>query len=215
MKTKKLELTYRAPRFKTTAVFNQEIGTITLADYLFKKYIILFFYPLNFSFICPTEILGFSNKFEQFSKLSTEILGISVDSEFSHLAWLQTKRKDAGLGNLKYPLLSDITKQISSNYNVLTKKGVALRGVFLIDKQGILQYFSTNNLSVGRNIQEILRILKAVQYVQKNPNKGCPANWKSGKTTILLTIVKKKRKKFKESKKYNKQKNKQKSFQSK
>lgn len=191
LKIEQIKVNGHAPKFKAAAVFDQEIGTITLADYFLKKYVLLFFYPLNFSFICPTEILSFSDKFQQFAKIDTEILGISIDSKFSHLAWLQIKRKNAGLGNLKYPLVSDLTKQISSKYNVLTKKGVALRGVFILDKQGILQYSSVNNLSVGRNIQEVLRVLKAIQYVQKNPNEGCPANWNVGKKTITLEMLKK------------------------
>lgn len=175
-----------APDFTATAVYDQEFKTIKLSDYAGSKYVVLFFYPLDFTFVCPTEVIAFSDRYEEFASLETEILGISVDSEFSHLAWIQTDRKMGGVGDLAYPLLSDIKKDISSAYNVLNvDAGVALRGLFIIDKEGIVQYATINNLSFGRNIQETLRTLKAIQYVQSHPDEVCPAGWEPGDKTMI------------------------------
>ena len=158
-----------APAFEAVAVFNEEFDKVILSDYLHKKYVVLFFYPFNFTFICPTEITAFSDNFHKFAELNTEVLGVSVDSKYSHLAWLQTEREAGGLGHLNYPLLSDLKKEISSAYNVLTDQGVALRGLFIIDMEGIIQYATINNLEFGRSIDETLRVLQAIQYVQLNP----------------------------------------------
>jgi len=146
----------QAPDFSATAVYDQEFKEIKLSDYL-GKYIILLFYPLDFTFVCPTEITAFSDSYSTIKNLNAEILGISVDSEYSHLAWLQTDRDAGGLGNLKYPLVSDLTKQISLSYNVLTESGKSLRGLFIIDKKGIIQHALVNNLDFGRNVSETLR----------------------------------------------------------
>ncbi|CAM9092426.1 unnamed protein product [Discosporangium mesarthrocarpum] len=181
----KIQVGEIAPDFEATAVFDQEFRNIRLSDYRKKKYVILFFYPLDFTFVCPTEITAFSDRFNDFFSLETEILGISVDSEYSHLAWLQTSREMGGLGDLNYPLISDLTKRISASYNVLIESGIALRGLFIIDKEGIIQYTTVNNLAFGRNVDEILRILQAIQYVQQNPDEVCPANWKPGDKTIV------------------------------
>jgi len=174
----------KAPDFTATAVFEQEFLTVKLSDYLNKKYVILFFYPLDFTFVCPTEITAFSDRFSEFDKLSTEILGISVDSEFSHLAWTQAPRKAGGLGELNYPLVSDLKKQISSQYNVLTEDGIALRALFIIDKQGVIQHSTINNLSFGRSVDETIRTLQAIQHSQNNPDEVCPVNWKPGQRTM-------------------------------
>ncbi|MBD0344768.1 MAG: peroxiredoxin, partial [Coleofasciculus sp. Co-bin14] len=145
-----------APDFTATAVVDQEFKTIKLSDYR-GKYVVLFFYPLDFTFVCPTEITAFSDRYDDFKKLDTEILGISVDSEFSHLAWIQTDRKSGGVGDLNYPLVSDIKKEISTSFNVLDPEaGVALRGLFIIDKDGVIQHATINNLSFGRNVDETL-----------------------------------------------------------
>nr|UAD84188.1 2-Cys peroxiredoxin [Gracilaria changii] len=174
----------QAPNFSAIAVYDQEFKKVTLSDYL-GQYVILLFYPLDFTFVCPTEITAFSDSYNEIQSLNTEILGISVDSEYSHLAWLQMERDLGGLGNLNYPLVSDLTKDISSSYNVLTEEGKALRGLFIIDKQGIIQYSLVNNLDVGRSVSETLRILKAIQYVQSHPDEVCPANWQPGQATII------------------------------
>lgn len=171
-----------APDFEAEAVFDQEFMKVKLSDYQKQgKYVVLFFYPLDFTFVCPTEITAFSDRHEEFAKLNTEIIGISVDSVFSHLAWIQTDRKAGGLGDLKYPLVADITKSISKSYDVLIENdGIALRGIFIIDKEGVIQSATINNLAIGRSVDETLRTLQAVQYVQANPDEVCPAGWKPG-----------------------------------
>ncbi len=152
---------------------------IKLSDYR-GKYVILFFYPLDFTFVCPTEIIAFSDRYEEFKKRNTEVLGVSIDSKFTHLAWKNTDRKKGGLGQIQYPLISDVTKQIAKDYDVLLDMGVALRGLFLIDKNGVVQHQLINNLPLGRNIDEALRIVEALQFHEKN-GEVCPANWAEGK----------------------------------
>lgn len=174
----------QAPNFSAIAVYDQEFKTIELSNYL-GKYVILLFYPLDFTFVCPTELIAFSNFYTEIEKLNAEVLGISVDSEYSHLAWLQTDRDSGGLGDLSYPLISDLTKKISLSYNVLTEDGKALRGLFIIDREGVIQYSLVNNLDFGRSVDETLRILKAIQYVQSHPDEVCPANWQPGDPTIV------------------------------
>ncbi len=182
----------KAPDFTATAVFDQEFKTIKLSDYR-GQYTVLFFYPLDFTFVCPTEIIAFSDRYKEFSTLNTEILGVSVDSEFSHLAWIQTDRKEGGIGDIDYPLVSDIKKEISTAYNVLDPDaGVALRGLFIIDPEGIIQHATVNNLSFGRSVDETLRTLKAIQYVQSHPDEVCPAGWKEGEKTMVPDPVKSK-----------------------
>ncbi|HIK24837.1 MAG: peroxiredoxin [Thermosynechococcus sp. Uc] len=180
-----------APDFEAVAVYDQEFKTIKLSDYR-GKYVVLFFYPLDFTFVCPTEIVAFSDRYDEFAKLNTEILGVSVDSQFSHLAWTQTDRKAGGVGDLKYPLVSDLKKEISTAYNVLTEEGVALRGLFIIDKEGIIQHATINNLAFGRNVDETLRVLQAIQYVQTHPDEVCPAGWQPGDKTMNPDPVKSK-----------------------
>ena len=181
-----------APDFTATAVFDQEFKTIKLSDYR-GQYTVLFFYPLDFTFVCPTEIIAFSDRYKEFSTLNTEILGVSVDSEFSHLAWIQTDRKEGGIGDIDYPLVSDIKKEISTAYNVLDPDaGVVLRGLFIIDPEGVIQHATVNNLSFGRSVDETLRTLKAIQYVQSHPDEVCPAGWKEGDKTMIPDPVKSK-----------------------
>ena len=182
----------KAPEFTATAVVNQEFQVINLTDYL-GRYVILFFYPLDFTFVCPTEIIAFSDRYDEFTSLNTEILGVSVDSEFAHLAWIQTEKKQGGIGDIQYPLISDLNKEISRAYNVLEPNaGIALRGLFIIDPEGTIQYITINNLSVGRSINETLRILKAVQYVQSHDNEVCPVDWQEGEKTMNADPVRSK-----------------------
>ncbi len=177
-----------APEFEATAVFDQEFKTVKLSDYKGSKYVVLFFYPLDFTFVCPTEVTAFSDKYDEFKALDTEVLGVSVDSEFSHLAWIQTPRNQGGVGDLNYPLVADLKKEISTAYNVLDPDaGVALRGLFIIDKEGVIQHATINNLAFGRNVEETLRVLKAIQYVQSHPDEVCPANWQPGEATMKPT----------------------------
>lgn len=174
-----------APDFEAEAVFDQEFIKVKLSEYIQNKNVILFFYPLDFTFVCPTEITAFSDRYEQFQKLNTEVLGVSTDSVFSHLAWVQTDRKSGGLGDLKYPLVSDVTKSISKSYGVLIPdQGIALRGLFIIDKEGVIQHSTINNLAIGRSVDETLRTLQALQYVQENPDEVCPAGWKPGERSM-------------------------------
>nr|YP_009315160.1 2-Cys peroxiredoxin [Titanophycus setchellii]SCW23615.1 2-Cys peroxiredoxin [Titanophycus setchellii] len=180
-----------APNFKATAVYDQEFTEVQLAEYL-GKYVILFFYPLDFTFVCPTEIIAFSDEYERFRNINTEILGVSVDSEYSHLAWMQTDRSSGGLGDLKYPLVSDLKKTISSSYNVLSDDGMALRGLFIIDQQGIVQHSLVNNLEFGRSVDETYRTLQAIQYVQSHPDEVCPADWQPGDKTMIPDPIKSK-----------------------
>lgn len=174
----------KAPDFTATAVVDQEFKTIKLSDYKGKKYVVLFFYPLDFTFVCPTEITAFSDRYAEFKALNTEVLGVSIDSQFTHLAWIQTDRKSGGLGDLKYPLVADLKKEISTHYQVLNDEGIALRGLFIIDKEGVLQHSTINNLGFGRSVDETLRVLQALQYVQSHPDEVCPAGWKPGSATM-------------------------------
>ncbi len=175
-------VTKQAPDFTATAVVNEEFKKVSLSDYR-GKYVVLFFYPLDFTFVCPTEIIAFSDKIEEFHKRGAEVLGVSVDSEFSHLAWIRTPRTEGGLGQLKYPLVADITKSISADYGVLLEGGVALRGTFLIDTKGILRHITVNDLPLGRNIDEALRLIDALQFFEAH-GEVCPANWKKGDLSI-------------------------------
>jgi len=177
-----------APDFEATAVVDQEFQTIKLSDYRGSKYVVLFFYPLDFTFVCPTEITAFSDRHHEFKALDTEILGVSVDSEFSHLAWIQSDRKLGGIGDLNYPLVSDLRKTISADYHVLiSEAGIALRGLFIIDKEGMLQHITINNLDFGRSVDETLRTLKAIQHTQANAGEVCPMDWQPGSETMKST----------------------------
>lgn len=181
-----------APDFTATAVIDQEFKTIKLSDYR-GKYTVLFFYPLDFTFVCPTEITAFSDRHSEFKAINTEILGVSVDSQFSHLAWIQSDRKSGGIGDLNYPLVSDLKKTISEDYNVLDpEEGLALRGLFIIDKDGVIQHSTINNLSFGRSVDETLRVLQAIQHVQTHPDEVCPAGWQPGDKTMNPDPVKSK-----------------------
>src|SRR5262245_1048185 len=175
-------VTKEAPDFTADAVVHEEFKTIKLSDYR-GRYVVLFFYPLDFTFVCPTEIIAFSDKIDEFRKRGAEVLGCSVDSKFCHLAWIRTPRTEGGLGGLKYPLLSDLTKRISSDYGVLLDNGVALRGTFLIDRKGILRHALVNDLPLGRNIDEPIRMIDALYFFEQH-GEVCPANWKPGSLSI-------------------------------
>jgi len=168
-----------APNFTAQAVMpDGTFKEIKLSDYK-GKYVILFFYPLDFTFVCPTEIIAFSTSMDEFKKRNTEVLGVSVDSHFSHLAWRNTDRKDGGLGDIAYPLVADLNKKITYDYGVMHEAGIAFRGLFLIDKEGVVQHQLINNLPLGRNIGEALRMVDALQFHENN-GEVCPANWKEG-----------------------------------
>ena len=158
---------------------------VSLADYR-GKYVVLFFYPLDFTFVCPTEIIAFSEAASQFAALDVQLLGVSVDSHFSHLAWRNTPRTEGGLGQIDYPLIADMKKEIGEAYDVLLADGIALRGLFLIDKAGIVRHQVVNDLPLGRSVDEALRIVRALQYFETN-GEVCPANWQEGARTIKPT----------------------------
>jgi alkyl hydroperoxide reductase subunit AhpC len=167
-----------APEFTADAVVSESFQQVKLSDYR-DKYVVLFFYPLDWTFVCPTEIIAFSDRIADFEARNTVVLGVSVDSKFSHLHWIQTARKDGGLGGLKYPLVSDLTKSISKDYGVLHDDAVALRGLFVLDKTGVVHHLTVNNLPIGRNVDEVLRVLDALQHFEQH-GEVCPANWKKG-----------------------------------
>ena len=173
----------RAPNFLTVGVFKKRLGRIRLSDYRGKKYVMLVFYPANFTPVSPTELIALSDNISEFRKLSTQILAISVDSPFSHLQSLLLSRKEGGLANLNYPLISDLSQTITQDYKLLTEEGLALPGVFIIDKEGIIQYYTVNNLLCSRSINELIRIIESIQYVKKNPGHACPVNWQSSSFT--------------------------------
>lgn len=171
-----------APDFRLEAVDNGNFKTLTLADFK-GKWLVVFFYPLDFTFVCPTEILAFSDRIEEFRKLGAEVVGVSVDSKYTHLAWTEKPRNQGGIQGLTYPLLADLGKKMAADYGVLTDAGVALRGLFLIDPDQVVQHATINNLGVGRSVDETLRVLQAFQFVRDN-GEVCPANWEPGKQAM-------------------------------
>ncbi len=180
-------VTKPAPDFKATAVMaDNSFEEISLSQYR-GKYTILFFYPLDFTFVCPTEIIAFDKHLEEFEKLNCQVIGASIDSQFSHWAWKNTPVDHGGIGAIRYPLVADITKQISRNYGVLLEDaGVALRGLFLIDKEGIVRHQVINDLGLGRSVEEALRVLKALQHLETY-GEVCPADWHEGEEAMKPT----------------------------
>jgi len=177
-------VTKPAPHFEGTAVASDgEFVDVKLSDYK-DKYLVFFFYPLDFTFVCPTEIIAFSDRVDEFRAIGCEVLACSVDSEFSHLAWTEKPRKQGGLGQMKIPILSDLTKQISKDYGILLEdQGVSLRGLFIIDNKGILRQITINDLPVGRSVDETLRLVQAFQFTDKH-GEVCPAGWKPGSESM-------------------------------
>jgi peroxiredoxin (alkyl hydroperoxide reductase subunit C) len=177
------KVTMPAPDFAATALVGEEFKNIKLSDYK-GKYVVLYFYPLDFTFVCPTEIIAFDEKLAEFKKRNTEVLGVSVDSQFSHLAWNKLERTKGGLGGVRYPLIADLNKNISRSYGVLLEDaGIALRGLFIIDKEGIVRHLLVNDLPLGRSVDEAIRVLDALQFVEKH-GEVCPANWQPGEATM-------------------------------
>lgn len=182
-----LKLTKSAPNFAGTSVVNGEFKEISLADYR-GKYLVFFFYPLDFTFVCPTELIAFSERAEEFRSIGCEVVGCSTDSHFSHLAWINTPRKQGGLGNMNIPLLADKSGDISRRYGVLIEdSGIAFRGLFIIDDKGNLRQITINDLPVGRSVDEALRLVQAFQFTDKH-GEVCPAGWKPGQDTIKPNV---------------------------
>jgi alkyl hydroperoxide reductase subunit AhpC len=172
----------KAPYFKSQALKDGKQVDITLDDYK-NKWKVLFFYPLDFTFVCPTEITAFSDAAPKFRENNCEIISCSVDSFFSHLAWTKQSRAEGGLGAINFPIIADLDKRIARDYEVLVNDTVALRGLFIIDDKDIIQHSTINNLSVGRSVEETLRLVQAYQYTAKH-GEVCPANWTPGKATM-------------------------------
>lgn len=184
-----------APSFSGMAYWNGEMKKISSEDFK-NKYIVLFFYPLDNTFVCPTEIVSFNDAAEEFEKINCQVISCSVDSHFSHKEWANKPRNEGGLSPMKIPMLSDLTQNISKKYGVRINNeddpvvGVALRGTFIIDDKGILRHSSINDLNVGRNVEEVLRLVKAFQYADKN-GEVCPSKWTPGKTAMKPSDPKK------------------------
>lgn len=180
----KTQISKPAPFWSGMAVVNQEFVELNSTSFL-GKYLVFFFYPLDFTFVCPTEINAFSDRYHEFKALNTEVVACSVDSHFTHLAWTKTPRNQGGLGKVNIPLLSDITHQIGRDYGVhLEELGHSLRGLFIIDAKGILRQITMNDLPVGRSVDETLRLIQAFQYTDQH-GEVCPANWKPGLPAII------------------------------
>ena len=175
-----------APDFSEKAVQGSEIiDGFTLSQFK-GKYVVLFFYPLDFTFVCPTELHAFNEKLAEFKAKNVEVVGVSTDSWFSHAAWLDTPKAKGGIEGVEYPIVSDFNKTISADYDVLLGGGMALRGLFLIDKEGIVQHQVVNNLPLGRNVDEALRMVDALQFFEAN-GEVCPANWNKGDKAMKPT----------------------------
>lgn len=172
-----------APDFTAAAVMGDDtvVDKFNLHTHIKGKYAVLFFWPLDFTFVCPSEIVAFENRYEEFKKRNCELIGISVDSHFTHFAWKQTPREKGGLGHISFPMVADLTKQISRDYDVLTGDAISLRGTFLIDQAGQVRHQLVNDLPLGRNVDETLRTLDALQFVETH-GEVCPAGWQKGKT---------------------------------
>jgi peroxiredoxin 2/4 len=178
----------QAPDFTAKAVMGDNTieENFTFSQYTKGKYAILFFYPLDFTFVCPTEILAFDHRLADFKERGVEVIGVSVDSQFSHLAWKNTPVEKGGLGQVRFPLVADLSKSIARDYDVLFGDSLALRGTFLIDKNGVVQHQVVNHTALGRNIDEALRMVDALQFSEKH-GEVCPAGWNKGKSGMKAT----------------------------
>ncbi len=180
-------VTKEAPDFTAQAVMpDNQFAELTLSSYK-GKYVVLFFYPLDFTFVCPSEILAFDRAVHAFKEKNAEVIGVSVDSHFTHLAWKNTPVNNGGIGKVQFPLVADLNKSICQDYGVLLpEEGIALRGLFLMDKEGIVRHALVNDLPLGRSVDEALRILDALQFTEEH-GEVCPANWKSGDEAMKPT----------------------------
>ena len=180
-------VTEEAPDFLATAATEDDSlqEEFSLAS-LRGKYVILLFYPLDFTFVCPTEIIAFDERIEDFKQRECQVVGVSVDSQYTHLAWRRTPRENGGIGQIRFPLVADLDKSIAGSYGVLLNGAVALRGLFLIDREGIVRHAVVNDLPLGRNVDEALRMLDALRFHEERGD-VCPANWKEGKEGMQPT----------------------------
>lgn len=194
----------KAPLFEADAVINggEFVEKFSLEQFIGKKYVLFFFYPLDFTFVCPTELIAFQDKIGEFEKRNVAVVGCSVDSNFSHWAWLNTEKKNGGIKGVKYPIVADLSKTISANYDVLAGEyytnedgnlefegaPVAYRGLFLIDKQGVVRHQVVNDLPLGRSVDEALRMVDALEFFEEN-GEVCPANWHKGDEGMKATAA--------------------------
>ena len=177
-------VTQEAPDFTAQAVMpDNSFAELTLSKYR-GKYVVLFFYPLDFTFVCPSEILAFNKRVAEFKEKNCEVIGVSVDSRFTHLAWKNTPVENGGIGNVQYPLVEDLNKNIAKSYGILLNESVALRGLFLIDTKGLVRHSVINDLPLGRSVGEALRMLDALQFVETHGGEVCPANWQEGEDSM-------------------------------
>jgi peroxiredoxin (alkyl hydroperoxide reductase subunit C) len=179
-------VTTPAPDFTATAVMADDTFEDLTLSSLKGKYVVLFFYPLDFTFVCPSEILAFDKKLDDFRKKDCEVIGVSVDSHFTHLAWKNTPIEQGGIGGVQYPLVADIKKEIARSYGILHDDSVALRGLFLIDKEGVIRHAVVNDLPLGRSVDEALRMLDALRFTDEH-GEVCPANWQEGEEAMEPT----------------------------
>lgn len=176
----------KAPEFKAKAIIDRQIKEdFTLSQYK-GKYVLFFFYPLDFTFVCPTELHAFQEHIEEFAARNTQVVGCSIDSHYAHLAWLNTPKSKGGIEGVSYPLVADINKTIARDFDVLSPDGVAYRGLFLIDREGIVRHQLVNDLGLGRSVFETLRILDALRHYEEH-GEVCPANWEIGKKSFRAT----------------------------
>ena len=181
-------VTKEAPDFTAAAVMpDNSFKEISLRDYR-GKYVVLFFYPLDFTFVCPSEIVAFDRKLNEFQKRNTEVISVSVDSQYTHLAWKNLPLNRGGIGNVQFPMVADLTKQIAEAYGILHNGAVALRGLFLIDTKGIIRHAVVNDLPLGRNVDEAIRMVDALQFFEKC-GEVCPANWHQGDAGMKPTAA--------------------------
>jgi peroxiredoxin (alkyl hydroperoxide reductase subunit C) len=181
-------VTKRSPDFTAQAVMpDNSFQELTLSSYR-GKYVVLFFWPLDFTFVCPSEIIAFDKALGKFHEKNAEVIGVSIDSHFTHLAWKNTPVRNGGIGNVHFPMVSDLSKRISTEYGVLVNDSVALRGLFLIDREGVVRHAVVNDLPLGRNVDEAQRMLDALQYFEEN-GEVCPANWKPGEEAMKPTAA--------------------------
>lgn len=178
----------KAPDFTATAVMadNTINESFNLTEYLNGKIGILFFWPLDFTFVCPSEIIAFNNRVEEFKSRGAEVIGISIDSHFTHLAWKKTAIEDGGVGDIQFPMVADLTKSIARDYDVLLNDSVAFRGTFMIDAKGVVRHQLVNDLPLGRNVDEAIRMVDALQFTEEH-GEVCPAGWQKGKSGMKAT----------------------------
>lgn len=174
----------KAPFFSAKAVVKGQIVDAFSLNQLLGKYVVLFFYPLDFTFVCPTELHAFQDKLSEFEKRGAQVVGCSVDSSYSHSAWLKTPKSKGGIEGIEYPILSDLNKSIAREYHVLEEgQGIAYRGLFILDKEGIVRHQLVNDFPIGRSVDEVLRVLDAIAFHEKH-GEVCPANWHAGEKTM-------------------------------